>query len=607
MNEQITNLIENVSNETINRFFKHKISSYYEDSENYDYLLKEAEFAKFSDIEKLGQAEFENADDLLVFSAKYSGNLSERSSKKQQYEIAKKVLREDFKDGAIFVFYDNEGRFRFSFLRKNYGDKTQKFTPWRRFTYFVNPENTNKTFVSRIDKCNFTNLDVIQEAFSVEPLSEQFYKDLSHWYFAALLEVDFPNDTKIDEMKNKTNAMIRLITRLIFVWFMKQKKLIPDDLFDKDKIDELINYQDKTGSTYYKAILQNLFFATLNIPIDKGRKFVNRQPGVQVFYRYKRFIKNEDLFFELMDKIPYLNGGLFENLDIVKPEEKIEIRVDCFSDRRDNETRISVPDNLFFGEHNADISKFYESETKVTVTGIIDLLKRYDFTIDENTPYDMEVALDPELLGLVFENLLASYNPETESTARKESGSFYTPRVVVDYMIEESLVNYLNNKTEYDYEKLKLLVSNTDSQPFETETEKKNIVEILSNIKILDPACGSGAFPMGALQKLVHVLAKLDSDNTIWYKIQKEIAIRDTATAYDIGDGEERKMRLKIIEDAFEKGINDPDYARKLFLIENCMYGVDIQPIAMQISKLRFFISLLVDQKPDIKRDNFGI
>jgi len=155
MTENITNLIENLSNETINRFFKQKIRSYYEDSESYDSLLKEADYAKFSNIQKLGQAEFENSDDLLVFSAKYAGNLSERSSKKQQYEIAKKVLIEDFKDGAIFIFYDEQGRFRFSFLRKNYGDKTQKFTPYKRYTYFVDDNHTNRTFKQQIDKCNF--------------------------------------------------------------------------------------------------------------------------------------------------------------------------------------------------------------------------------------------------------------------------------------------------------------------------------------------------------------------------------------------------------------------------------------------------------------------
>src|SRR5699024_10581764 len=130
------------------------------------------------------------------------------------------------------------------------------------------------------------------------------------------------------------------------------------------------------------------------------------------------------------------------------------------SDNKKNEKRLKVPDYLFFGTRDADISSLLDDKkkTKVEIVGLIDLLNRYDFTIDENSPDDQEVALDPELLGTVFENLLASYNPETQSTARKESGSFYTPRPIVDYMVKESLFYYLQDKSELGDEKLKLLL-----------------------------------------------------------------------------------------------------------------------------------------------------
>lgn len=603
----INTIISNISNQNISLFFENKITSFKPEKDVFTNAVNEG--TSYSDPIKIGHAELKNHEELLVFTCQYNKELTARSAKKQQFEIAKKVLKEDFKDGAIFIFYDAQGNFRFSFIRRNYGDKTAKYSNWKRYTYYVEPSKQNKTFKNRIENCHFDSLDSIQEAFSVEPLSKQFYKDLSYWYFWSLKEIQFPNDQNENEEVLKANAMIRLITRVMFVWFMKQKRLVPNELFDKYELEKLLNYDDSTGSTYYKAILQNLFFATLSTPKEKNRKFVTSQYGVQNFFRYKRFIKDEQSFLKLMDSIPFLNGGLFENLDIVKPEENLEIRIDCFSENKRNEQRLVVPDYLFFGEHTADVSQQLNNDrlNNVEVLGLIDLLNRYDFTIDENTPYDQEVALDPELLGLVFENLLASYNPESKDTARKESGSFYTPREIVDYMVEESLVQNIMSKTKLNEEKLQLLITSDKEQPFQEFEDKKAIIQSISQLKILDPACGSGAFPMGALQKMTHILAKLDEDNSIWFETQKQIAIEETIEAYENKNEDERKSRIAAIEEAFAKGQNEPDYARKLFIIENCLYGVDIQPIAMQISKLRFFISLLVEQKINPEKENFGI
>ena len=107
-----------------------------------------------------------------------------------------------------------------------------------------------------------------------------------------------------------------------------------------------------------------------------------------------------------------------------------------------------LPDFLFFGEDDIDLSKVYETKRARPehVTGIVRIFERYKFTIDENTPVEEEVALDPELLGKVFENLLASYNPETSTTARKQTGSFYTPRAIVNYMVDESLIAYFTTQ-----------------------------------------------------------------------------------------------------------------------------------------------------------------
>ena len=146
--------------------------------------------------------------------------------------------------------------------------------------------------------------------------------------------------------------------------------------------------------------------------------------------------------------------------------------------------------------------------------------------------------------------------------------------------------------------------------PFaENQKLTRDIVSALDRCKILDPACGSGAFPMGVLQKMVHMLQKLDPDNLIWKEVQIKKVEEETSEIFKtIDDKVEREEKLKEINNAFDQRVNDPDYARKLYLIENCIYGVDIQPIATQISKLRFFISLVVDQNTNLNADeNFGI
>ncbi|MDE0503410.1 MAG: hypothetical protein OXI86_04945, partial [Candidatus Poribacteria bacterium] len=150
---------------------------------------------------------------------------------------------------------------------------------------------------------------------------------------------------------------------------------------------------------------------------------------------------------KLFDSIPFLNGGLFECLD--KPDEddpNTITRVDGFSDRDD--VSLCVPNFLFFSEErNIDLSAAYGTRGKQSkVRGLVKILDRYKFTITENTPIEEEVALDPELLGRVFENLLAAYNPETGSTVRKHTGSYYTPRDIVNYMTDESLIAYLKRK-----------------------------------------------------------------------------------------------------------------------------------------------------------------
>jgi hypothetical protein len=341
-----------------------------------------------------------------------------------------------------------------------------------------------------------------------------------------------------------------------------------------------------------------------------------------ILYRHRVLFQKPNEALDLFKNIPFLNGGLFECLDKREgtPEKPKDIRIDGFSDRSDSQP--TVPDFLFFGpEREVDLSAEYDDKKfkSVPVRGLIHIFNRYNFTVEEDTPIDQEVALDPELSGKVFENLLAAYNPETGATARKQTGSFYTPREIVNYMVDESLIACLKTKLETalpsakDVEaRLRQLFAYTDEPHQFTAPEVDALIAIIDSLKTLDPAVGSGAFPMGILHKLVFILGKLDSHNEKWKERQIQ---RVRNTIKEAEKTEDAARRDKMVSDLEEQiaGINEAfrlnelDYGRKLYLIENCIYGVDIQPIAVQIAKMRFFISLIVDQKIDDGQPNRGV
>lgn len=472
---------------------------------------------------------------------------------------------------------------------------------------------------------NFVELhNAWQKTLDTNELNKRFYQELSNWYFWAVKNVFFPNDVdnnKDDKVFNSENV-IRLLTRLIFVWFIKEKNLIPESIFNEQEVKKILKkFQEKDSCVYYRAILQNLFFATLNQKIE-DRDFATegtfeenkKNYGIKNLYRYSSdFTIKPDEVIKLFDGVPFLNGGLFDCLDNEDKNGKV-LYLDGFS--RNPKKQAQIPDVLFFSEEQSiDLSEVYDDKKKKNekVKGLFEIFNHYKFTVVENTPIEEEVALDPELLGRVFENLLASYNPETKSTARKQTGSFYTPREIVNYMVDESLKAYLKQKLETeagmkpeDAETgLEFLISYNEKEHLFDAKQTAVLINAIDACKILDPACGSGAFPMGILHKLAHILHKLDPNNEKWREVQRQKAIKETEEAFRIGNKQERDDRLKEISDVFE--YNSDDYGRKLYLIENCIYGVDIQPIATQISKLRFFISLIVDQKNDKGRDNFGI
>ncbi len=564
------------------------------------------------------------------------------------------------------------------------------------------------------------NFDTLHKAWegvlNTETLNRKFYRELYEWYDWAKSECRFPDG------ETETQS-IRMITRLLFVWFLKEKGLVPVELFVETSVARLQSAPTGGGAeaavarlqsastgggaeptgggaeapvrgpeppvgavsnrapekepeaavarlqsaptgggpeptargaeapargaeapvgavsnrateapvgavsnrateasvgavsnratevsnrapddTYYKAILQNLFFATLNTPIAE-RAFStkdNHSHRDASKYRYAALLHEPNAFLEKLKQVPFVNGGLFDCLDTFEATRDGGARIDCFTDNENEQRKLHVPDKLFFDQEN----------------GIFPLFSRYKFTVEENTPIEQEVALEPELLGRVFENLLGDYNPETQSSARKSTGSYYTPRQIVDYMVDEALIACFLQKVEpFDGNKTSLekrlrddllayeAQGDADSQTGHLihENEVTQLIKAIDELKLLDPAVGSGAFPMGILNKLVLVLKKLDPQNEQW----KERQIRQARV---ILDSQVRNYTLDAIERAFAEENRYNDYGRKLYLIQNCIYGVDIQPIAVTIAKLRFFISLIIEQVPnDNPNDNFGI
>ena len=435
------------------------------------------------------------------------------------------------------------------------------------------------------------------DALNTEELNRRFYRELQSWFDRAVQ----PDATRFPtEEKNGISAqehVIRLITRMLFIWFIKEKGLVASELFVESQVGPLLkDYDRATGDSYYRAVLQNLFFATLNTEIDQ-RGFSRASNSTHRDFtpcRFRSEMADPDALIALFGETPFINGGLFDCLDSEEAKGQGSYRIDCFSevDRR----LLSIPNRLFFGPDS-----------------LITLFERYKFTVEENTPVEVEVALDPELLGKVFENLLAAYNPETKESARRQTGSYNTPRVVVDYMVDEALVASIvqkvapENDRSWWEERVHYLLDYNDAGELFLPDEADLVVRAIADLKVLDPAVGSGAFPMGVLHKLTMALRRLDHDNSRWRSLQESIALAQLQKALEISNDDEQKEAVENIRQTFQQ-YQGSDYGRKLYLIQNSIYGVDIQPVATQIARLRFFISLAIEQQPtNDPSQNYGI
>ena len=569
---------------------------------------------------------------LAVIAVEMKDNLTERTSRAIQFRLAKRLLELCARQAipgltasitqGLFFFYTADGSaYRFSLVSGNFSRRALKLNEAKRQSFFIDTEKANNVFRRRFTS-TIKSYTALLEAFSVESLTKEFYDKLFTWFCwatDATTNVTYPNDlsSDTDDRAALSEGIIRLITRLMFVWFVRQKNLIPAALFDKATLPTILKAFESNSmeaDNYYRCILQNLFFATLNCPAEK-RKFqqvyrgMSNERGVKTCYRYLDEFKDGEAFKAKLHHVPFLNCSLFECLDKTLEDGKV-LYIDGFSGKKGR--RAHIPNGLFFKEaHTFSMRDAKGKVREVPVCGLIHLFNSFDFTVDENLHNDADIVLDPELLGKVFENLLGAYNPETGESVRSSTGSFYTPREIVDYMVETSLREYLKRQVAEvsDHHLDQLFNKDEDASVTFSYDLTKALLNALYDCKILDPACGSGAYPMGVLQTMVRLLHRLDPYNAEQIKRIESYYNTSCAELETERDDKERAERATLIKQQRDESRTFPDYARKLYLIENCIYGVDIQPIAVQIAKLRFFISLLCDQLKqnyDKDEENYG-
>ncbi len=423
-----------------------------------------------------------------------------------------------------------------------------------------------------------------QSVFSLQALNNQFYADLQDWFYYATQNIKLPyKPNYINEKENIKNFLVRLLARTMFCWFVKEKGLIKNELLELtdwqgNKFKLTSDIEEKNflkSNSYYRGVLQNIFFNALN---QKEKKSIKDFGWTKYWH--------PDFKIDWLTDIPYLNGGIFDKLEEDNAKESIEDKV------------IQIPNYLFYGiEIEEELLKGRGKNKKIEIQkvehkGLNGILNSYKFTLDENTPFEEDIALDPEMLGMVFENLLAELDPNLEpgtiNSIRKLTGSFYTPRKTIFEMVNDSLFLYLNKYLQKNYPKINNIKKRVSNLVYYNNLDDndavfcKAIVEALDKFKMLDPACGSGAFPMGMLHRMVEILKLADPKNDIWLELKLKHVDKAQQTEF-------KKVLTSHLD----------DYSRKLGIIRDSIYGIDIQPMAVQITKLRFFISLIIDQKTD--------
>lgn len=484
-------------------------------------------------INQLGSIELNDYKRLGIFEVELNPNVQISRNRVALRNLIVPLIDQEKINGALTIYYINkEEEYRFSFISRltefdEDGKISKTETHPKRFTYVLGPNQSCRTAAERFyslkeNRGIFIELNDVIDAFSVDKLTKEFFEQYSNHYKEFLnylvnspylktvfkIETNTFKSTEDEELKPVREFVKLLLGRVVFIYFLQKKGWMGcskstqkwkdgDPWFIKNFFS---NFNDKHH--FYSKGLSVLFFNALNTKRDN------------------------DIFSLTDSRVPYLNGGLFEN-DFEKGNQ------------------IDFPPDLF-----SELFKFFDS---------------YNFTIDESAPNDHEVGIDPEMLGHIFENLLED---------NKDKGSYYTPKEIVHYMCQQSLLRFLKNKLipddnsekEEAEKALDNFVINKDKGDENNRNNfirqnAKRIEEVIDNIKICDPAIGSGAFPMGLLKELFDI--KLTLDWTL-----------------------------------------DPTETKKK-IIQNSIYGVDIDKGAVDIARLRFWLSLVVDEDNPSPLPNF--
>ncbi len=444
--EILQTFINSFSIENLTTFFRAASGRFRPEIEDLSHYLKEDQ--PFADLVKVGEIPYEDEHQLVVVAARSMKGLTERSGKKRQYYLAKKILKRESYDAGIFVFYDDQGHFRFSLVTALYMGTHRAYSDFRRQTYYVSPELPNKTFLLQIGRADFSSPERVQETFSIAAVTEEFYREFEPTYKKVAASV-----IGTEDKARKEDFALLFAIRIIFLGFVQKKGWLGDN----DRFVQTLwqAYQDNhtEPDTFYKRWLMPLFFEALNAP-----------PGHKVAYGNNEFPSNIEAALQMA---PYLNGELFKKKDGLDTEG------------------FWIPD--------AQIKDFF------------DFLFQYNFTVEENLLYDEELELNPEFLGIIFERLVnkadgAIYTPRPEV-------DFMCRMALVKWLEKATrcekrdLYHLLFREGGYGAEY-------DDVQKYGdfSAAEIRELISRLEEITVCDPAAGSGAFEVGMLHVLEEVL-----------------------------------------------------------------------------------------------------
>jgi adenine-specific DNA-methyltransferase len=495
-------------------------------------------------IAHLGLFEDDNSKKIGIFEVELDQVSSLNNARVNQRNIIGNQLKIYNYESALCSFYHpNKGEWRLSFitrkLSRDISSGKIKFlpqlSPARRQSFIAGPnEGTHtakKQFLPRIQSDNKPSFDDIASIFEIEAVNDDFYDQYEELYLKLTEELEqfMDKDPVIaaDFQEKEVSASDfakKTLGQFVFLYFLQRKgwikdKVHPDEIFSFSK---LFDDKKRFGDNFFNDLMEPIFYESL----------AKKEPNLEVYSVLHDY------------EFPYLNGGLFEPIRGYDWEKTNIVISDTFF-KNDNKTKDGDPGD-----------------------GLFDVFDRFNFTVHENDSLDQDLAVDPEMLGKVFEKLL----PVKE---RKDSGSFYTPREIVQYMCQESLINYLVTEIgdEISSEALKLFITNhsileaEDIKGTELEIIVENAIDLdqlLANVKVCDPAVGSGAFPMGMLSEIVSARYSLQP-----FLLNKQ-------TIYDL----------------------------KLHTIGQSLYGVDLDPSAVDIARLRFWLSLIIEEDTPIPLPN---